>query len=308
MKRICIFALLLAAVATLCDAAQLMTRTAKEHPAIVLTAFGTSTKARVTYEVLEAEIRERFPDAELRWAFTSEVIRERVNRRNAEADSPDRLKSLQQALADLEAEGYTAAVVQPIHIFPGQEYEEVVGIAEHFPGIRTVVGETLMHRWEEMYALVDALSADFLPPGQGCNVLVAHGTPVTNVGSNIAYLGLERHLLKNYENVFVGGVDGVLTREEALGAAKRCEVKKVRFIPFMYVAGEHVMRDVMASDDSDGDESWRMEMEAAGFEVETPTVEHEGKSYYKGLGFLPKTNEIFLSSVEHGLRQLEEGR
>jgi sirohydrochlorin cobaltochelatase len=295
---------LFATVCTSALAAQVMTRTLKDAPAIVLTAFGTSTKAQITYKALERQVREAFPDNELAWAFTSEVIRERVNQRWEKAGSSERLLSLQQALANLEAKGYTKVIVQPLHIFPGEEYEEVLAAVDNFPGLTIETGETLLQRWKTVHEVVGLISEDFYAPDEGCNVVVAHGTPSTHVGSNIAYLGLDRYLLKRFSNVYLGTVDGVITREDALGAAKACTPKKVRFIPLMFVAGNHIMSDIMGDEVSPEGPSWKMELEAAGFATETPTVVHEGQTYFKGLGFNPEINAIFIRQIARALKRI----
>lgn len=281
-------------------AAQMMTRTLKDKPAIVIAAFGTSTKAQVTYDAFERQLRDALPGYDVRWAFTSEVIRERVNARWAKEGRPDRLKSLQQALADLEAAGYTKAVVQPLHVFPGEEYEEVLRIVERFPGLRIETGEALLQRWERVAEVLEILSADFLGPEEGCNVLAAHGSPQTHVGANIAYLGLDRLVLRRFPNAFVGTVEGILGPENGLEPAKAYRVKRVRFVPLMYVAGDHVMNDIM------GDEfdSWKEQVKAAGFTADCPTVELGGERYYKGLGFYPEVNEIFIREIERALGRL----
>jgi sirohydrochlorin cobaltochelatase len=305
IARTLITALLLitAVSATTATAAQVMTHTLNNTPAIVLTAFGTSTKAQVTYKALERQVRGAFPGHEIRWAFTSEVIRERVNRRWEAAGKAERLLSLGQALSNLEAKGYTKVVVQPLHIFPGSEYGEVLEAVKHFPGLAIETGEALLQRWKSVQEVIKLISTDFYSPEQGCNVVVAHGTPSTHVGSNIAYLGLDRYLLKRFENVYLGTVDGVITREDALDAAKKCSPKKVRFIPLMFVAGNHIMRDIMGDEVSPEGPSWKMELEAAGFAVETPTFEYEGQTYLKGLGFNPEVNALFLRQIARALKR-----
>ena len=42
-----------------------------QEPAIVLTAFGTTTNAFSTYQNIENQVKERFPGHEIRWAYTS---------------------------------------------------------------------------------------------------------------------------------------------------------------------------------------------------------------------------------------------
>ncbi len=285
-------------------AAQLLTRTLKDKPAIVIAAFGTSTRAQVTFDAFEKQLRKEVPGYEIRWAFTSEIIRERVNKRWAKQGIQKRLKSLQQTLGDLEAEGYTKVVVQPLHIFPGEEYEEVMNIVEHYPGLRIETGEALLQRWESLFEVVEVISQDFLPPEEGCNVLTAHGTPTSNFGSNITYLGLERHLSKKYPNAFLGAVDGIITREDALSAAKACPKKRVRFIPFMYVAGDHIMNDIMGDEEDPENPSWNTELKRAGIQTDVTTVTYEGDTYYKGLGFYPEVNEIFIKEIKRALKRL----
>ena len=50
------------------------------EPALVLTAFGTSTAAADTYRHLEDQVKARFPGHQIRWAFTSEKVRRKVAR------------------------------------------------------------------------------------------------------------------------------------------------------------------------------------------------------------------------------------
>jgi sirohydrochlorin cobaltochelatase len=281
------------------EAAQVLTRTLKEKPAVVLAAFGTSTKAQATYDAFDRQLKEALPGYEVRWAFTSEVIRERVNARRAEQGSTERLQSLQQALADLEAAGYTKAVVQPLQITPGEEYEEVLRTAEHFPGLRVEFGETLLHRWETVDEVLAVLARDFLSPSEGANVLVAHGSPTTGAPSNLTLLGLERRLTRRYPNVFLGCVEGVVPAGDALAAARAHPGSRVRFLPLLYVGGDHVMSDVMG----DG-ESWKSDLAKAGKTADMPTVEVNGETQYRGLGMIPAVNAIFLREVRRALERL----
>lgn len=285
-------------------AAQVMTRPLKEKPAILVAAFGTSTRAQATYDVFEKQLKEAIPDHEVRWAFTSEVIRERVNAKRAGEGKAPKLQSVQQALADLEAEGYTKVAVEPLQIFPGEEYEEVLRLAGGFPGLKVEFGETLLHRWEYVHKVVAVLSKDFLPPAEGCNVLVAHGSPQTGVGSNSTYLGIDRYLSKKYPNVLIGCVEGVLTREEALNSAKTHPSGKVRFIPLMFVGGDHIMNDIMGDNDGSGEPSWKAEMARAGKAVDIPLAAVDGQPMFRGLGLIPEINGIFIGEIERALKRL----
>ena len=297
-------------VTTICSA---MTRTLKADPAIVIVAFGTTTKAGVTYEFFEQQLRASLPkqyrEYKIEWAFTSEIIRERANQKFVKQDLPTRYRSLPQVLADLEDEGYRRVAIQSLHIFPGQEYLDMEREITAFRtlGMQIEYGGTLFHEWEAVFEAIEILEHEFLAPNEGSNILVVHGTPQTFPGSNSTYMGLDRYLSHKYENVFIGGVDGVLTREQALDLAKNFPLKRVRLIPVMYVAGDHIMNDIMGTEaDRHGVVSWAMELEAAGFKVDSPSLSYKGVELYKGLGFYKEINQLFMDQLLESLERIEK--
>jgi sirohydrochlorin cobaltochelatase len=312
MKRAYFYITILCILFLFSQSAGAMTRTLKKEPAIVIAAFGTTTKAQATYDFFEAQLKKELPqeykNLRIYWAFTSEIVREKANKKFKEAGLDKKYLSLLQVLANLEDEGYRKIAVQPLHIFPGQEYEELTSIITLFRhlGLRISYGGTLLHKWPEAYNVIHILEKEFLPSSQGCTVLVAHGTPLTFPGSNSTYLGLDRYISSKYTTVFTGSVEGVLTREQALDNAKKCEQKKMKFIPFMYVAGDHIMNDIMGTepDDEEGP-SWAMEMKQAGFDIEIPFITYKEKKLYKGLGFYPEINRMFIEMLLKSLKKLE---
>ncbi|MFC1513217.1 sirohydrochlorin cobaltochelatase [Thermodesulfobacteriota bacterium] len=292
---------------------QAMHRTIKKEPALVIAAFGTTTKARVTYEFFDAQLRKELPaqyrNLKIVWAFTSEIVRERVNARFKKAGSDERYLSLPQVLANLENEGYRKVAVQSLHIFPGQEFEDMEREIEAFRtiGLRIEYGGTLLHEWPWLFETVSLLEKQFLVADEGVNVLVAHGTPESFPGSNSTYLGLDRYLSHKYPNVVAGGVDGVLTREQALDAVKESPLKRARLIPFMYVAGDHIMNDIMGEEpDKDGELSWALELKRAGVKVDTVYTDYKGERCFKGLGFYNEINSRYIEQLVESLKRLKE--
>ncbi len=290
-----------------------MTRTLKKEPAIVIVAFGTTTKAKATFdffnEQMMKDLSQKYRHLHIEWAFTSEIIRGITNKRFREKGVKERYKSLLQVLADLEDEGYRKVAIQPLHIFPGQEYHEMIKIIEAFRtlGLRIEYGGTLLHRWEYLEELMPEIEKGFLKVDKGCNILIAHGTPQTFPTSNITYIGLDRNLKNKYKNVFIGSVDGVLTRNEALNKARACKEKRIRMVPFMYVAGDHIMNDIMGTEpDDEGVLSWTMELQKEGFRVDAATFEYKGEKYFKGLGFYKSINHHFIHQLEESLKRLKK--
>ena len=74
----------------------------------------------------------------------------------------------------------------------------------------------------------------------------------------------------------------------------------------MCVAGDHIMNDIMGAEpDEEGKLSCSLEMKKEGFKTEATMVRYKGKIYYRGLGFYPEINRIFIKSIVRLLRKFE---
>ncbi len=261
----------------------------KETPAIVIAAFGSTTSARAALDIFEARLTETFPNHDIFWAYTSEIIRKKTG-----------LPSLQETLARVEAQGFRRAVVQPLHVFPGTEYRQMEETCVYFPGLRVFMGETLFHRWPFIRQVLAVLEPDFLPPEQGLNLLALHGTPLAADPVNIVYLGLEKLVKDRYPNVLAAAIEGipdheaVFVRMKQQGLADR--FTQARIIPMMYFAGMHARDDLMGPEDS-----WRTVLEAMGFTVDCPMVRHGQKPLFKGLAHYPEVIGFLLERLERTL-------
>jgi sirohydrochlorin cobaltochelatase len=264
----------------------------KDRPAVVIAAFGSSRRGRSALDLFDEQVKTRFSDYEIFWAYTSEFIRKKNN-----------LPGLHQTLALVEAAGYRQAAVLPLHIFAGGEYQEVLEICEDFPGLRILTGETLMHRWTFVKEVLTVVEKEFLPAEQGMNILALHGTPVAADPANVACLGLTHLVADKYHNVVAAALEGVPDYEAVFDRIRRqnCtdRYKRIRIIPLMYLAGLHVDDDLMGEDDS-----WRSTLEKMGFEVECPTAIHDGEQLYKSLAFYPQIVTFFLNRLERTLQLL----
>ena len=262
----------------------------KEKPAIVIAAFGSSTRSQVALEPFRTRLEETYGEYEHFWAYTSEIIRKKNG-----------LPSLQEVLAQVEAEGYRKAVVQPLHIFPGTEYQQLLETSHYFPGLRIIVGETLCHRWDFIREVIDVVSGEFLKPEEGINLLALHGTPLALDPVNSIYLGLERMVADLYDNVLVASIEGIPAHEgvfkkiETMGLNKR--YSKVKIVPIMYFAGMHVEDDLMGETDS-----WREKIEKKGFLVECTRVQHNDSSCFKGLAYYPECIDFLIKRISRSLK------
>jgi sirohydrochlorin cobaltochelatase len=261
----------------------------KAKPAIVIAAFGSSSRAKVALNLFQDKLKKEFPDHEIFWAYTSEIIRKKLG-----------LPSLQQTLAEVEGAGFRKVVVQPLHIFPGTEYQQMAETCEYFPGLRVFLSETLLHRWDFIKETLRVVEEEFLAPDKGLNLLALHGTPLTADPVNIVYLGTERLVADLYPNVLTASVEGVPDSEAVLTRIKRQNMagqhQKIKIIPMMYLAGLHAEEDLMGEK-----KSWRCALEEMGFTVQCPTVNYDGKEYFKGLAYYPEISGFFMERLQRSL-------
>lgn len=261
--------------------------TGAQAPAVVLTAFGTSTKAADTYQYLEKLARERFPGHELRWAFTSQKIREKLKKAGR-----GELKDLLQTLKELQAAGVTRVAVQSLHVVPGEEWQEMVKESRQVPGLKVALGKPLLSSPADQKRLLEALAPTF---PQDLNdhavVLVGHGSP--HPEGEKAYLDFAALVRNRFagKNVFLGVVDGKPEAEAALEAVKKSGARKVVFVPLMVVAGDHMENDILGEEP----DSWKSRLLAH------RPYQIEGT---QGLGFRKEVAAIFLDHLEEALKSL----
>lgn len=260
-----------------------------ETPAIIITAFGSSTRAKAALDSFAKRIVQKFKGHDIFWAYSSEIIRRKEG-----------TKSLQETLAQVEALGYRRVVVQPLHIFPGTEYQQIAETCEFFPGVRVFLSETLMHRWDFIEKTLEVIETEFLPEHEGLNILALHGTPLASDPVNSIYLGINNIISDLYTNVLTASVEGIPHYAAVLKRIKRLELGRkynnVKIIPMMFLAGLHVEKDLMGTTDS-----WRYDLEQLGFSVECPTSNYMGKEFFKGLAFYPEITEFFLGRLDRTL-------
>lgn len=253
--------------------------------AILVVSFGTSYHDTLekTIAATEKAIGEAFPGWEVRRAFTSNMIMKKLRSRDGlEIDS------VSQAMAKLEAQGYTHVAVQPTHVMHGEEYEKLLSQLEPYrQRLNIRVGEPLLDRQEDYELVSDALLG-WLPgvAEDEALVLMGHGTAHY---ANASYGQLEQNLQDRQKNVYVATVEGYPTLERVIRLLKgRPEIKKITLAPFMLVAGDHARNDMAGDDDS-----WKRELEDAGYSVQC---------ILQGLGECPAIRQLF---VEHCAQAVE---
>lgn len=247
---------------------------------IVMAAFGTTTRARRTYDILDARVKEAFPEHPVYWAFTSRMVRDRIE--NSQGQS---YKHPHQVLEELARGGHEWAVVQSLHLVCGHEFDRLVDEVKNCC-LRTSIGLPLLDSPDDYLAGLKSLLDEVHAAEDEALVLVGHGT---DHAIWAAYPALESMARKHlHGQVFVGTVEGCPEAEVVVQDVVWAGFSRVCLVPFMLVAGIHFQEDLCA----DEEDSWKSLFEAAGVQV---------RLEYRGMGELPGIGDIFCCHIQEAL-------
>jgi len=251
------------------------------QPAIVLVAFGTSVpEARRTFDYIDAAARVRYPDHDIRWAFTSEFIRKKLAKQGIHT------MSLDDVIATLRTEGIDSAVFQSLHIAPGQEYREISAVDT--TGMTIAVGDALLTSDQDIADTISAIEPHINSEAEV--VVVAHGNE-HHPELNAQILGFAAAIEAEYTNVSVCSVEGQPGSDRLAQVRLRtAEGRPVIFIPLMIVAGDHIINDVMGNEP----DSWRVRVNAPDAAC-TPS-----------LGYNDAILDIYFRHIDHAMDQLTD--
>ena len=260
-----------------------------QKPALLAVSFGTSynDSREVTIGAIENALKTAYPDYDVRRAFTSQIIIDKLSERDQlEIDN------VEQAMQRLAADGVKNVVIQPTHVMQGFEYDDVVKEVTQYKdkfdsfsiGLPLLTDDA---DYDRMAEIITSATKDSNTDGTAI-VFMGHGTEHE---ANAAYAKLQQKLTDaGFSNYFIGTVEASPSLDDVLALVGQSGAKKVVLRPLMIVAGDHANND-MAGDEED---SWKTAFENAGFEVEC---------VIEGLGQLPEIQQMF---VEHASKAMAE--
>lgn len=266
-------------------------KTDDKGPAILLVTFGTSIpKAQAAFDVIEKKVRDAFPKTEVRWAYTSSIIRAKLAEQGKHLDSPE------VALAKLMDDGYAKVAVQSLHMIPGAEFHDIrinAGLFEEMSGgfEKVFVSYPLLAGNENMDKVVDAVIAAMIPKErkpEDAVVLMGHGT---HHSADAIYSAMMYKFQKADPNIYMGTVEGHPTFDEIKEMMVAKGIKKAYLLPFMSVAGDHAMNDMAGGEEN----SWKSMLTEAGIEC-VPVL--KGMAEYEALV------DIWIANLKVGLAHL----
>ncbi|SFK07030.1 sirohydrochlorin cobaltochelatase [Desulfomicrobium apsheronum] len=257
---------------------------------ILLVAFGTTVpEARSALDHLGEKARLRFPGIEIRWAYSSRIVREKLAAQGQDFDSPA------MALARMMDDGFTHVAVQSLHTIPGEEFHGLQRTVQAFSGLpkgmdSVVLGLPLLAEPADVEACASAIMAS-LPAERNAGeavVLLGHGT---HHPANIYYPGLQYSLNRHDPLVLIGTVEGTPSLDDVRQVLKDRKISTVYLAPFMAVAGDHALND-MAGDEED---SWKSVLTSDGLTC-IPVL--------RGTAQIPAFVDIWLDHLQAALERL----
>jgi len=287
----------------------------KDKKAIVLAGFGTSyPSALVAITNIQDGVQKAFPKVKVSLAFTSNIIRNIWHKRQHDKKFLSENKNIPReilyikgplaTIADLQDEGYNVIIVQPTHIYCGEEYTDLTSYVNGLNSIKTikakfmpfkklVLGRPLLGKYgtsydyhEDLLPAAKALSPDvaLAKKNHAALVYMGHGNEFYSTG---VYIEFQQALRQMYPDtkIFVGTVEGYPSLDNVVSALTHMRIKKVLLKPFMIVSGDHARND-MAGDE---DDSWKKIIESKGIKV-IPVIQ--------GLGENAGVAKIFIQHIK----------
>ncbi len=264
---------------------------AKADTAILVVSFGTSynDSREATIGAVEKAIADANPQYEVRRAFTSQIIIDKL----AERDNIQ-IDNVTQALDRAVADGIKKLVVQPTHLMNGFEYNDLKAeLAKYEANFdQIVLGEPLLTSDEDYEAVIKAITDRTKDYDDGTTAIVfmGHGT---EADSNAVYAKMQEKITAGgFANYYIGTVEATPSLDDVIAALEGKGYTRVVLEPLMVVAGDHANND-MAGDEED---SWKSILTAKGYNVEC---------ILEGLGQNAAVQAIYVQHVAAAVAQLK---
>ena len=257
-------------------------------PVILVVSFGTTVNATrdKTIGAIENVITATYPGYEVRRAFTSQIVINRLAKRDGL-----KVDNVKQAMQRLVKEKVGELIVQPTHVMNGLEYDEMIAAIKPFEkkftsiryGLPLLISDT---DFTETASILIENTKQF-DTDDTAIVFMGHGT---HHDANLVYHKLDSLLkIQGSARYFIGTVEAEPSLEDIMAELSHLRVTHVVLLPLMIVAGDHAVND-MAGDEED---SWKSILEHEGYTV-TPIL--------KGLGEYPEIQKIFARHVNEASR------
>lgn len=174
-------------------------------------------------------------------AYTSPYILKKKKEQGQDA------AGIEEALEDLSKDSQAKVVLLPTHLLPGKEYAILEKAAAAYKNRFNVLilARPLMEREKDINWFFTFLKKEIPLKKKEGLVLIGHGSPNCNMLS----FGVWNDFLRSYEKEdgcfrMIGSLRGPVIFHDVLSALKEREIRHVVLMPFMALAGNHVIKDM----------------------------------------------------------------
>ena len=201
---------------------------------VIVASFGTTHEdtRKKTIDVIENDIREAFNDSIFIRAWTSDIIRSKLKRRENL-----HINNIKEALDEAVQEGVEELLVISTHIINGVEHNK-------FKKIK--IGAALLENDDDFKCIIKELNEIYNKEADSAYLLMGHGS---DHEANEIYEQLRNRFVDTgRDDIHIACVEGYPYIEDIL--PELSEYKYVHLSPFMIVAGDHAKNDMAGDDES----------------------------------------------------------
>lgn len=264
--------------------------------AIVLVSFGSVDAAALqrTLDPLEERFQQAFPEWEICRAFSSQAVRDKLAAR-----SGIQVDDIEESLRKLSCEAFEEVYVQPLFLTVDatlQGVQKYIAAEARKPAWKTktlALARPLLlslgakDHPDDYVLAIEALQQQWPALKEKQAVLLA-----CNGVQQMEYAVLQLKLeAAGYDRIFVSVTDGFPDLANAIAKMKTKQVQDVLIVPFMLLAGEHILNYLNGAKA----DSPRLILEQAGFKAQVLA---------KGLGENQSIQELFIQHVKDKLQAI----
>lgn len=258
---------------------------------LLLVSFGTSyleTLEKTLGEIYRY-MEEQFPDYVVEDAFTSQMIIDRLRKRDGIFVS-----HVDDAVKYAAQHNVHNLVLQPTHLMAGLEYQDLLDEVEEYRYLleNVTIGKPVLSAEEDFDRMIRILTDELngYCDGKTAICLMGHGSEAK---ANEVYDMLQERFCQNgYTDYLVGTVEAKPALEDLVHRVEQGSYERVVLVPLMMVAGDHANNDMAGEDD----DSWKSTFEAMGKEV---------LILMRGLGELKGIQELIADHARAAMKEID---
>ena len=155
------------------------------------------------------------------------------------------------ALSRLAAAGSPRVAVLSVHVTPGEEFYKLCSACQNggAPGTpwpeQIEVAQPLLAAVADLANLAAGLIAEETPTLEADEGVLFIGHGAKNGAGTMVYPALQYFLTRGHPLAWVAPLEGEPQLAQALAEAQAKNLARLRLVPLMAVAGEHIMHDVL---------------------------------------------------------------